>query len=184
MAAHSRDLWSCEEVSDAPTTPQCSAPWTTATCCIAQTHAQRIAAMYSITDDTAHTADFLFSTQNNWCFIHFPPAFSLAWFSNTVLLAEQLVHIKKSQTIVELSSIIKQVRQYKKKWTLSEAGLDSSTRISIWKHKAKTRILQGLTAIKTHLWIPAEGISFLLKLCHILLTGEPLLTCRCLWLLL
>lgn len=28
---------------------------------------------------------------------------------------DQLLHIKKSQTIVELSSIIKQVRQHKKK---------------------------------------------------------------------
>lgn len=40
-------------------------PRITAPCCTAQTHAQHIAAVYSVTDDTAHTAVLLFSTQNN-----------------------------------------------------------------------------------------------------------------------
>lgn len=63
---------------------------------------------------TALTAPLFLSVGNSGCFIHFPEAFSSAQSLNTALPTEQLARIKKSQSIVELSSIIKQARQCKK----------------------------------------------------------------------
>jgi len=97
------------------------------------------------------------------CFIHFPEAFSSAWSLNTALPAKQLVHIKKSPGIIELSSIIKQVRQCKKETCFKWHQPSFSARIPFWKRKAKSHILEGLAASRCTSEFLQRGSAFYLN---------------------